>query len=396
MNTTTALFAERMGCIPESFIREILKVAAQKDVISFAGGLPNPHFFPVKAMAAAAEKVLQTDGRSVLQYAPTDGYLPLRDYLAQRQSGKEGRSIAAEDVIILNGSQQGIDLAGKIFLDKATTVLMEEPSYLGAIQAFSAYQPTFRTVRLNHDGPDLTDFINKTRKYDPKLFYCIPNFQNPTGRTYSTQRRIELMESSLHNDMLWIEDNPYGDICFDDQQRPDLHAIMPHKTIHLGSFSKIISPGLRLGWATGPRDIIKKMVIAKQASDLHSNNLAQRIVYQFLLDNSIEDHLTGIRNFYQEQATHMISLMKQHFPPEASWSEPSGGMFIWVTLPDTIGTADILRKCMEHKVIFVPGENFFINPDNGRNTMRLNFSNPSREEMKKGLSVLGKILYACR
>jgi 2-aminoadipate transaminase len=392
MNPMNHVFADRMDRIPESFIREILKVATTPNVISFAGGLPNPITFPVDKMAAAAEKIITREGKTVFQYAPTEGYPPLRDYLAQLQSKREGIKIDPEEILILNGSQQGLDLAGKLFCNKEQNILLEEPSYLGAIQAFSAYEPMFHSVALGENGPDLTEFNSITRKVKPKFFYCIPNFQNPTGCCYSTAQRLALIDAQFHSNMLWIEDNPYGEIFFNEERSPDFHSLIPEKTISLGSFSKIISPGIRLGWATGPQHIIRKMAVAKQASDLHSGNLAQRIVYQFLCDNPLDVHLNRIRNFYKGQADTMEGLIRQYFPKEVSWIEPKGGMFLWVKLPAEVSAVSLLDEAMRQGVIFVPGENFFLDKSKGTSTLRLNFSNPSKDEMKTGMEVLGKIL----
>jgi 2-aminoadipate transaminase len=392
MLLTTPLFAERMNCIPESFIREILKVATEPEMISFAGGLPNPAMFPAEKMAIAAEKVIRLEGKQALQYAPTEGYLPLRDYIARRQSTREKITITAEDVLILNGSQQGLDLSAKLFCNKGQQILLEEPSYLGAIQAFSAYEPSFNTVSLYDDGPDETEFNNAIRRSRPAFFYCIPNFQNPTGRSYSIPKRLQLMESQYFNDMIWIEDDPYGEIGFRHEGAPSFHSLIPGKTLYLGSFSKTVSPGMRLGWATGPTEIIRKLKIAKQASDLHSSNLGQRILYQYLLDHSLDDHLWTITSFYAEQASYMETLMKQHFPPEAEWSTPAGGMFIWVTLPENVHSRELLNLAIKQQVLFVPGDSFFLNPARGKNTLRLNFSNPSRLEMEIGIERLGALI----
>ena len=326
-------FSQGMKNIPESFIREILKVSIKPEMISFAGGLPNPRFFPVEKIAAAAEKVLSKDGAAALQYWITEGYLPLRDYIADWQSKKSGRQLSAEDILMLNGSQQGLDLVGKLFLNPSTPVLLEGPSYLGAIQAFSMYQPAFHHIEIHNGGPDVSEFIHSMRKFKPALFYAVPNFQNPTGNTYDLFRREQLANIEHTEETIWVEDNPYGEIYFEKNQLPDLFSLLPERTIHLGSFSKIISPGMRLGWATGPRDVIKKMAVAKQASDLHSNNLTQRMIYQFLLDNPLENHLDAIRKFYNEQAEVMMASMRQYFPEKVSWIIPKGGMFIWVTLP---------------------------------------------------------------
>ena len=385
-------FSDRMKNIPESFIREILKVSSRPEMISFAGGLPNPDFFPVEKIALAAEQVLRKDGAAALQYWVTEGFLPLRDYIAQWQSRKTGRHITGEDILMLNGSQQGLDLIGKLLINPGSDVLLEGPSYLGAIQAFSAYQPSLHHIKIYEGGPDINDFYNAVKKINPLLFYCIPNFQNPTGNLYDQYHREMLAAGQKTSDMIWVEDNPYGEIYFEKNTLPDFYSLLPEKTVSLGSFSKIISPGLRMGWAMGPREIMKKMAVAKQASDLHSNNLAQRIIYQFLLDNSLEDHLTSIRTFYKEQADFMITSMKQFFPDQVRWIVPKGGMFIWATLPDNIDATILLKIAIDQNVLFVPGQNFYVGGLLGNNSLRINFSHSSKAEILKGIKIMGTLI----
>ncbi len=385
-------FSDRIKNIPESFIREILKVSTRPEMISFAGGLPNPTFFPTEKIAKAAEIVLSKDGKAALQYSVTEGFFPLRDYIAQWQSRKSGLRINPEEVLILNGSQQGLDLVGKLFLNTSSNILLEGPSYLGAIQAFSVYQPAFHHVKIFDGGPDVEDFSQIMQNKKPVLFYCIPNFQNPTGNTYDLHHRQALVTSQHNSDTIWIEDNPYSEIYFSKNDLPDFHSLIPEKTIQLGSFSKIISPGMRLGWAIGPKEMIRKMTIAKQASDLHSNNLMQRIIFQFLLDNSLQDHLNAIRSFYNEQAEIMMALMRLYFPDQVTWIVPKGGMFIWVTLPEKIDAHKLLEKAIEQDVLFVPGQNFYVGDNQGTNSLRMNFSNPSEEQIKKGIKILGDLI----
>ena len=385
-------FSDGIKNIPESFIREILKVSSRPEMISFAGGLPNPDFFPVEKIAMAAEQVLRKDGAVALQYWVTEGYLPLRDYIAQWQSRKTCRHIAAEDILMLNGSQQGLDLIGKLLINPGSDVLLEGPSYLGAIQAFSAYQPSWHHIKIYEGGPDINEFDNTVKKIKPLLFYCIPNFQNPTGNLYDQYHREMLAAPQKASDMIWVEDNPYGEIYFEKNTLPDFYSLLPEKTVSLGSFSKIISPGLRMGWAMGPREIMKKMAVAKQASDLHSNNLTQRIIYQFLLDNPLEDHLTSIRTFYKEQADFMITSMKQFFPDQVKWIIPKGGMFIWATLPEELDAATLLEKAIQQNVLFVPGKNFYVGGLRGNNSLRINFSHSSKAEILKGIKIMGTLI----
>ena len=385
-------FSDRIKNIPESFIREILKVSSRPEMISFAGGLPNPDFFPVEKIALATEQVLRKDGTAALQYWITEGYLPLRDYIAQWQSRKTGRQITPEDILMLNGSQQGLDLIGKLLINPGSDVLLEGPSYLGAIQAFSAYQPSFHHIKIYEGGPDLDEFDNAMKSIKPLFFYCIPNFQNPTGNLYDQYHREMLASNHSASETIWVEDNPYGEIYFEKNTMPDFYSLLPEKTVSLGSFSKIISPGLRMGWAMGPREIMKKMAVAKQASDLHSNNLAQRIIYQFLLDNSLEDHLTSIRTFYKEQADFMITSMKQFFPDQVKWIVPKGGMFIWATLPEQLDATTLLEKAIEQNVLFVPGQNFYVDGIYGNNSLRINFSHSSKSEILNGIKILGTLI----
>lgn len=392
MFTQLPPFSGRIKNIPESFIREILKVSSKPETISFAGGLPNPQFFPADKLATAAEKVLSRDGRAALQYWITEGYLPLRDYIAQWQSKKMGEEIYAEDILMLNGSQQGLDLAGKLFIDPQSPVLLEGPSYLGAIQAFSVYQPEFHHVNIRQGGPDPVLFSGMMEKLKPVLFYCVPNFQNPTGNTYDALHRQHLAATAMKSETFWVEDNPYGEIYFESEYLPDFYSLIPDRTIYLGSFSKIVSPGMRLGWAMGPREVIRKMAVAKQAADLHSNTLSQRIIYQFLLDNSLEEHLNSIRLFYKGQADHMVASMREYFPGQVKWITPKGGMFIWVTLPEGMKSNLLLEKAIRENVLFVPGENFYVGGKEGGNAMRLNFSNPTRDEIISGIKILGRLI----
>lgn len=387
---TEIQFAERMRHIPESFIREILKVSDTPEMISFAGGLPNPAFFPIEAIARAAEKVLSSEGSKVLQYSVTEGYLPLREYIAWKQSQQEGIEIAAEDVLMLSGSQQGIDLMGKLFLNIKSKLLLEGPSYLGAIQAFAAYQPTFQEVPIHKGGLDPMTLRHALEADDPSLFYFVPNYQNPTGNVHDLEVRQATAESNSNT--ILVEDNPYGDIWFERHEFPNLHALAPKRTVYLGSFSKTVSPGIRIGWATGPKEVLKKMTIAKQASDLHTNYFAQRTLFQYLLDNPIEQHLKKIRKFYKQQAGLMVSLIERHFPEGTTVIKPKGGMFVWLELPGGRSAHDLLQESVKKNVIFVPGQNFFVHGNGGRNAMRLNFSNPSAAEMERGISILGNLL----
>lgn len=394
MNTTTKYtFADRVNSVPVSFIREILKVAAQPGIISFAGGLPNPDFFPVNEIAKAAADVLATEGATALQYAGTEGYLPLRQYIAERYRRQHNMEISPGNILITNGSQQALDLIGKVFLNPGDDVLIESPSYLGAIQCLSMFQPAFTSIQLEADGVNTEQLREAGRGKSIKLFYCIPNYQNPTGITYGLVKRKAVAayfaKYSLHT--IIIEDDPYGDIYFGGMPLKPIKAFNPDQTILLGSFSKTVAPGMRLGWLVAPDKIIDKLTVMKQASDLHSNNLAQHILYRYLIDNDFEAHLGRIRRQYYKQKSTMVRLLKKYAPKEIHFVDAEGGMFLWLTLPSHIDARAILKDAIDEGVMFVPGDVFYL--AGGRNTIRLNFSNTQTPKMEEGIRKLGQILY---
>jgi len=390
--TEPCRFSERMEHIPKSFIREILKITAQPDVISFAGGLPNPLSFPVEQIQQAAMHVLKQDGKNVLQYAPSEGYLPLRKWIAERYQ-KRGLTVQPEEILITNGSQQGLDLLGKILINSDDSILVERPSYLGAIQAFSAYQPMFHSIPLKNNGIDTNELYQKIITQQPRFLYVVPNFQNPTGLSYSTEIRKQVANIINAHDMLLIEDDPYGEIAFTQSDTTPIKKYIGSKGILLGSFSKVISPGMRLGWVVAHPAIIEKLLVAKQAADLHSNYLSQRIIYQFLCTENIDLHIHKIIALYREQKEYMLSCLKAHMPAEIQFTNPEGGMFIWLTLPDHINAYTLLELSKQEKIVFVPGEVFYTDIKQ-TNTLRLNFSNSNQEEIKKGIALLGKVLAA--
>lgn len=380
-----------MGIAHKSFIREILKVTEDSNIISFAGGLPNPAFFPVKEIAEAAAKIFEMDGRNVLQYSTTEGYLPLRKYIAERYLKRNGLKIHPDQILITNGSQQGLDLIGKAFLNKGDGVVIESPGYLGAIQAFSIYEPIFKSVSLLDDGIDI-DMLKKTvRDKQIKLVYTVPTFQNPSGITYSRQKRKDVANILEKHDVIFIEDNPYYELRFAGEDLPLIRNFREENSILLGSFSKIVSPGLRLGWICTTNEIMEKIIIAKQASDLHSNYLAQRIVYQYLIDNDIDEHIIKIREAYKIRRDLMVSMISEHFPEEIEFTKPEGGMFLWITLPEKISSLDLFEHAIKENVAFVPGNPFYVN-GGGNNTLRLNFSNSDEEQIEIGIKRLANII----
>ena len=385
------LFADRMAKTHKSFIREILKVTQDSNVISFAGGLPNPKLFPVKELADACLKVLHQDGENVLQYSTSEGYLPLREYIAERYFVKRGLQVSSDEILITTGSQQGLDLIGKVFLNKGDRIVIERPGYLGAIQAFGIFEPEFVPISLLDDGID-TDLLEKALNADKtKLFHTVINFQNPSGVTYSRQKREKLADIIENHDTVLVEDNPYGELRFMGEDLPSMKSCLPDSTIVLGSFSKVVTPGLRLGWICAAPDVMEKLIVAKQSSDLHSNYLSQRAVYQYLIDNDLDEHILNIRKVYKKQRDLMVSMIETHFPQEIKCTKPEGGMFLWVTLPEELSSLQLFKLATEENVAFVPGKAFYVD-GGGSNTLRLNFSNSDEEKIEEGIKRLAKVL----
>jgi len=385
------LFADRMATTHKSFIREILKVTQDSNVISFAGGLPNPKLFPVKELADACRKVLYLDGENVLQYSTTEGYLPLREYIAERYFVKRGLQASPDEILITNGSQQCLDLVGKVFLNKGDRIIIERPGYLGAIQAFGIFEPEFVPIPLLDDGID-TDLFEKALKANKtKFFHTVINFQNPSGVTYSRQKREKIAEIIKGYNMVLVEDNPYGELRFMGEDLPSMKSYLPDSTIVLGSFSKVVTPGLRLGWIFAAPDVMEKIIIAKQSSDLHSNYLSQRAVYQYLIDNDLDEHILNIREIYKRQRDMMVSRIEEYFPEEIKCTKPEGGMFLWVTLPKNISSLRLLKLATKENVAFVPGKAFYVD-GGGDNTLRLNFSNSDEEKIEVGIKRLAKVI----
>ena len=384
-------FATRMDNVPKSFIREILKVTENPDIISFAGGLPNPALFPVQEIAAAAQKVLQNNGHEALQYSTTEGYGPLREYIAQRYARRFGLPVDPAHILITTGSQQGLDLIAKVLLNPGDPVLLERPGYLGAIQTFTLYEPTFHTVPLGDDGPDLAVLEQILRQQRVKLFYAVPNFQNPSGLTYSAAKRQGLARLLRQQQVIFVEDDPYGELRFMGRNLPSMRQFLADNIILLGSFSKVVSPALRLGWVYADPDTLDKLVIAKQAADLHTNYLAQRILYQYLADNDLDAHIQKIRQAYGRQRDLMVSVIEECFPPEVSYSRPEGGMFLWVTLPERMSALDLFDEATRRQVAFVPGQAFYVD-GGGHNTLRLNFSNADEARIVEGIQRLAEAI----
>lgn len=386
------LFSERVKKAKASEIREILKLTQQPEIISFAGGLPAPELFPIDEMKVVTQKVLENMGKEALQYSPTEGYDPLRTQIANRMS-KQGIKAKKEDILITSGSQQGLDFTGKVFINPGDYVLCESPSYLGAINAFRAYECQFKEVETDSDGmimSHLETIINETENV--KYIYVIPDFQNPSGRTWSLERRKALVEIANKYNLVIIEDNPYGELRFEGESQPAVKSLDTEgRVVYLGTFSKTFSPGLRIGWVCASELLLSKYITVKQSADLQSSSISQRELSVFLENYDLDVHIEKIKSVYKHRRDLMIATMDEHFPKSAKYEVPQGGLFAWVELPKQIDSKELMVKAVERKVAFVPGGSFF--PNGGHeNTMRVNYSNMPDDKIVEGIIRLGALL----
>ena len=383
-------FAERINNVTPSFIREILQVTKQSDVISFAGGLPNEQLFPIEQLKKSSQKVFENYGSQLLQYSNTEGDLQLRQWIAKRYK-RQNLNINAEDILISNGSQQALDLLGKVFINKNDPIIVENPGYLGALQAFRLYQAKFLGVSINNNGMDIAQLQQTLSSNKAKLIYTVPNFQNPTGISYSEENRQAIALEVAKTESYLIQDDPYGELRFSGEQKSNFMSLLPQQTILLGSFSKTIAPAFRLGWIVAPQEIMKKLVIAKQAADLHSNSFSQAILYQYLQDNNIDEHLKKLNHYYGQQKNIMETAIKQYFPQNTKLTNPEGGLFLWCSLDKKISTLELFKTAIKHNIAFVPGESFYTGKIE-KNTMRLNYSGADSFAIEKGIKHLAKII----
>ena len=384
--SSTWTLAKRAHKMNPSVIREILKVTEKPGIISFAGGLPSPRTFPVEAFAAACETVLRTDGRAALQYAASEGYRPLCEWVAASMPW----DVSADQVLITTGSQQGLDLVAKVLIDEGSTVLVETPTYLGALQAFTPMEPNIVSVDSDAEGVDVEDLASKAE--GARFLYVLPNFQNPTGRSMSEARRQALVERAAAIGLPLVEDNPYGDLWFDQPPPKPLTARNPEGCIYLGSFSKVLAPGLRLGYVIAPKAIMPKLLQAKQAADLHSPSFNQRMVSEVLKDGFIDRHVPTIRALYKSQCHAMLeALQKEMAGLDVVWNSPDGGMFLWVRLPEGMNAVELLPKAVDKGVAFVPGAAFYADHADPR-TLRLSFVTASVEQIHIGIAALAQAI----
>jgi len=398
-------YAQRNQRMGRSIIRELLKFTQQPDIISFAGGVPAPELLPVEKAGDAAHRLLEEYGSQALQYGPTEGFPPLRQFICSRMN-RYGIMAKPANVFITTGSQQALDLIGKLLINPGDRLLVEEPTYLGALQAWNAYQAEYVSVPSDDHGL-CTDLLEDALRVGPKFMYILPNFQNPGGTTLSLERRLDLVRLSNKYGIPLVEDDPYGSLRFEGEHLPPLvaldadfqsetgqdgHGFMEGNVIYLGTLSKTLAPGLRIGWVCAPEEVIDRLVMAKQGADLHSSSFDQMLAYEMVKDGFMDEHIQVIRKVYRERRDVMLAALRRYFPQECSWTHPEGGLFLWARVPEWIDTAELLNEAVKAKVAYVPGFAFFPDPDRGRNTMRLNFSNAQPDQIEEGIRRLGNLL----
>lgn len=386
------MYADRIKELKSSAIRDILKLTTRPGMISLAGGLPAPELFPLDAIKTAAEQVLTRYGSQALQYSITEGLVPLREKLVKALSENSAQKIGIDNIIITQGSQQALELLSKLFLDKGSLVFTENPSYLGALQAFRLFQAEVLPVPSDDDGMRIDALRDALKRQKPAYLYIMPNFQNPTGVSLSLERRHALLQTAKEHDLLVIEDDPYGELVFEGEKMPSLYSLSNgQNVIYLSTFSKTIAPGLRVAFAAGSQEFIGKLALAKQGTDLQTNTLGQYIVNEYLGSGRHQEHIDLIRRTYGSRRDCMLTAMKQHLPNKLTWSRPRGGMFLWLEFAPGTDSKELLLHCIERNVAFVPGSEFF--PDgSGTNTARLNFSNASPDNIGEGIRRIAAVL----
>lgn len=396
-----ASWSAAAGAITGSAIRELLKVTEQPGMISFAGGLPSPDCFPAEEIALASERVLAREAGRVLQYGPTEGYPPLRDFLVGLMR-ERSLPIGLDNLLVTNGSQQALDMVGKLLIDPGDPVLVEDPTYVGALQAFRPYRPRFVALPMDEQGLRIDALERALAELAaagqrPKFLYTVASFQNPTGVTLSAERRRALVDLAARHSLPIVEDDPYGELRYSGEAPPLIAALdverwgAPRHVLYLSTFSKLLVPGLRVGWSVGPDALLRRMVQLKQGLDLHTSSLAQGIAYEACRDGLLGRQIPKIRELYQRRRDTMLAALERHMPAGARWTKPDGGMFLWITLPERFNTTELLQPALEHKVAFVPGGAFHAN-GGGENTLRLNFSFSSAAQIEQGVERLGALL----
>lgn len=382
-------FARRAARITSSTIRELLKMAQQPGMITFSGGLPAPELFPAEAMAEASARLLRERAHQALQYSTTEGYPALREWVAAQLP-----STQPDQVLMVSGSQQALDLLGKIFIDPGSPVAVESPTYMGALSAFNPYEPEYLSIAMDEEGM-IPEALEAVLQQGPRFVYALPTFQNPSGRLMSLERRKKLVELADKYGVPIVEDDAYAELYYGGQKLPTLYSLDQQmrgggegNVIYLSTFSKTLAPGLRVAYAAGPRPVIHKLVQAKQGADLHTGSLNQMLVYE-MVKYGLEEQLSKIRQIYAARRDVMLEALAQHLPRGIVWNQPKGGMFIWVQLPQNMDAVNLFKKALEQKVTFVPGQPFHAD-GSGRNTLRLSFSNAEPELIREGIRRLGR------
>ena len=393
----TRHFSERTKEMRASEVRELLKLLQVPDMISFAGGFPNPESFPVEIIRQIVSDVLEKDGAQALQYGITEGYAPLRESVADRMN-KRGMDISKENVLIVSGSQQAIDLMGKIFIDPKDTIVISAPTYLAALTNWAVMQATFESIPIDHNNMRMDIFEERMKRLvkrsnPPEIVYVLPNFQNPAGVTMPEKNRRKMVDMASEYDFIILEDDPYGDLRYKGDPIPPLkHWDDEGRVVYTSTFSKILAPGLRVGWVVAAPEILKKLIVAKQSTDVCANVLGQRIAHEYIVRGHIDPQIEKIKQLYKRKMDLMLSGMEEFMPDGIGWTKPEGGMFIWVTLPEMMDSVELLKKALRKRVAFVSGRAFFADPKEGTSTMRLNFTHPSDQMITEGLRRLGSVL----
>lgn len=388
------LFADRIQDVPRSFIREILKVTMDRSMISFAGGLPNREFFPIRELQEATNRVFDENGTDCLQYSNSEGLFELREFIAKRYKSEQNIEVDPEQILITNGSQQALDLIAKVTINEGDPVIIEEPGYLGAIQALSLYRPRYIPVSVHDEGMDI-ETLRTGITSKPKMMYTVPNFQNPSGISYTHENRTRIAEIISGSGCLLIEDDPYGALRFKGEQVDSFYHLIGDQTILLGSFSKVVVPGFRLGWVVAPKRIFEKLIIAKQAADLHTCNFTQYVILNFLKNTAIDQHIQTIVGAYGSQCQAMIDCIENMFPDDVTCTRPAGGMFLWAALPDYMSAMELFDLAIERKVAFVPGEPFYTRQVRS-SAFRLNFSCVDKKVIEEGIGRLAEAISVMR
>ncbi|MFP4395116.1 MAG: PLP-dependent aminotransferase family protein [Anaerolineales bacterium] len=383
--------SQRAQKMKSSAIRELLKVTQQPEVISFAGGLPAPELFPVREIEEACNYLLRKEPKRALQYSTTEGHPPLREFLAATVA-KYGIHHSPDNILITTGSQQALDLIGKVFIDPGTSILTAAPTYLGAIQAWRAYEAKFATVPLDDHGMCVDQLEKTIKEKSPCFIYVLPNFHNPAGTTLPEDRRKHLVELARKYDLIIVEDDPYGALRYEGEDITPISVMAPERTLYLGTFSKTLTPGLRIGWIMGPMEIIQRLVRAKQGADLHTSTFDQMIANDIAQRGILKAHVRSICNVYSQRRDTMLKALEAHWPEGSSWTRPQGGLFLWARTPEPIDTAQLFPKAVENKVAYVAGVHFFPHADGGHTAMRLNFSNSQPELIEQGIERLGGLV----